>query len=162
MFKVECFQIILNTLTPDFQALTMSTVVLVSMCRYSIHMIDLRPFCSCVRMQNRQRKESLKNKEKAAFLLGAPRLENGWPAKSAWLLAGFATFCVSVFIGDWSVYHFQVCLFYVDLIHDVVSMTLFLAHAWDVHCWVFSSLHHGNPSRAEAGWSWPRKGLQLL
>lgn len=53
-----------------FEALTMSTVVLVSMCRYSIHMIDLR-------------------------------LENGWPAKS-------------------------VCLFYVDLIHDVVSMTLFL------------------------------------
>lgn len=27
------------------QALTMSTVVLVSMCRYSIHMIDLRPYC---------------------------------------------------------------------------------------------------------------------
>lgn len=53
-----------------FEALTMSSVVLVSMCKYSIHMIDLR-------------------------------LENGWPAKS-------------------------VCLFYVDLIHDVVSMTLFL------------------------------------
>ncbi|CAJ1441293.1 unnamed protein product, partial [Effrenium voratum] len=53
-----------------FEALTMSTVVILSMCKYSIHMIDLR-------------------------------LENGWPAKS-------------------------VCLFYVDLIHDVVSMTLFL------------------------------------
>eukprot|EP00931_Biecheleriopsis_adriatica_P101707 TRINITY_DN76793_c0_g1_i1.p1 TRINITY_DN76793_c0_g1~~TRINITY_DN76793_c0_g1_i1.p1 ORF type:complete len:595 (-),score=117.51 TRINITY_DN76793_c0_g1_i1:94-1878(-) len=53
-----------------FEALTMSIVVLVSMCKYSIHMVDLR-------------------------------LENGWPAKS-------------------------VCLFYVDLINDVVSMTLFL------------------------------------
>ena len=34
-------------LRPDMivcQALTMSTVVLVSMCRYSIHMIDLRQF----------------------------------------------------------------------------------------------------------------------
>lgn len=53
-----------------FEALTMSTVVMVSICKYTIHMIDLR-------------------------------LENGWPGKS-------------------------VCLFYIDLIHDVVSMTLFL------------------------------------
>jgi len=53
-----------------FEALTMSTVVLVSICKYSVHMMDLR-------------------------------LDNGWPGKS-------------------------VCLFYVDLVHDVVSMTLFL------------------------------------
>lgn len=53
-----------------FEALTMSTVVLVSLCKYSVHMVDLR-------------------------------LENGWPGKS-------------------------VCLFYIDLVHDVVSMTLFL------------------------------------
>jgi len=53
-----------------FEVLTMSTVVLVSICKYSVHMVDLR-------------------------------LDNGWPAKS-------------------------VCLFYIDLIHDVVSMTLFL------------------------------------
>lgn len=53
-----------------FEALTMSTMVLVSICKYSIHMVDLR-------------------------------LDNGWPGKS-------------------------VCLFYIDLIHDVVSMTLFL------------------------------------
>mmetsp|Transcript_32958 Transcript_32958/g.70970 ORF Transcript_32958/g.70970 Transcript_32958/m.70970 type:complete len:688 (+) Transcript_32958:230-2293(+) len=53
-----------------FEALTMSTVVLVSICKYSVHMVDLR-------------------------------LDNGWPGKS-------------------------VCLFYIDLIHDVLSMTLFL------------------------------------
>jgi len=53
-----------------FEALTMSTVVLVSICKYSVHMVDLR-------------------------------LDNGWPGKS-------------------------VCLFYIDLVHDVVSMTLFL------------------------------------
>lgn len=53
-----------------FEALTMSSLILVSLCKYSVHMVDLR-------------------------------LENGWPAK-------------------------PVCLFYVDLIHDVVSMTLFL------------------------------------
>jgi len=53
-----------------FEALTMSTVVFVSICKYSIHMIDLR-------------------------------LENGWPGKS-------------------------VCLFYIDLVHDVATMTLFL------------------------------------
>merc|ERR1719221_295683 len=53
-----------------FEALTMSTVVLVSICKYSVHTIDLR-------------------------------LDKGWPGKS-------------------------VCLFYVDLVHDVVSMTLFL------------------------------------
>lgn len=53
-----------------FEVLTMSTVVLVSICKYSVHMIDLR-------------------------------LDSGWPGKS-------------------------VCLFYVDLVHDVVSMTLFL------------------------------------
>eukprot|EP00927_Polykrikos_kofoidii_P027303 TRINITY_DN24070_c0_g3_i2.p1 TRINITY_DN24070_c0_g3~~TRINITY_DN24070_c0_g3_i2.p1 ORF type:complete len:702 (+),score=113.45 TRINITY_DN24070_c0_g3_i2:101-2206(+) len=53
-----------------FEALTMSTVVVVSICKYSVHMVDLR-------------------------------LDNGWPGKS-------------------------VCLFYIDLIHDVVSMTLFL------------------------------------
>lgn len=53
-----------------FEALTMSTVVIVSICKYSVHMVDLR-------------------------------LENGWPGKS-------------------------VCLFYIDLVHDVVSMTLFL------------------------------------
>merc|ERR1719221_1942670 len=53
-----------------FEALTMSTVVLVSMCKYSVHMVDLR-------------------------------LENGWPGKS-------------------------VFLFYIDLVHDVASMTLFL------------------------------------
>lgn len=48
----------------------MATVVIVSICKYSVHMVDLR-------------------------------LDNGWPGKS-------------------------VCLFYIDLIHDVVSMTLFL------------------------------------
>jgi E3 ubiquitin-protein ligase synoviolin len=53
-----------------FEALTMSTIVLVSIWKYSVHMVDLR-------------------------------LDNGWPAKS-------------------------VCLFYIDLVHDVVSMTLFL------------------------------------
>lgn len=53
-----------------FEALTMSSLIMVSLCKYSIHMVDLR-------------------------------LENGWPAK-------------------------PVCLFYVDLIHDVISMTLFL------------------------------------
>mmetsp|Transcript_8614 Transcript_8614/g.15462 ORF Transcript_8614/g.15462 Transcript_8614/m.15462 type:complete len:558 (-) Transcript_8614:106-1779(-) len=53
-----------------FEALTMSTVVMASLCKYSVHMVDLR-------------------------------LDNGWPGKS-------------------------VCLFYIDLIHDVVSMTLFL------------------------------------
>jgi len=53
-----------------FEALTMSTVVIVSICKYLVHMVDLR-------------------------------LDNGWPGKS-------------------------VCLFYIDLIHDVLSMTLFL------------------------------------
>eukprot|EP00928_Gymnodinium_smaydae_P014102 TRINITY_DN15109_c0_g1_i2.p1 TRINITY_DN15109_c0_g1~~TRINITY_DN15109_c0_g1_i2.p1 ORF type:complete len:663 (+),score=131.39 TRINITY_DN15109_c0_g1_i2:220-2208(+) len=53
-----------------FEALTMSSVVVVSICKYSVHMVDLR-------------------------------LDNGWPGKS-------------------------VCLFYIDLIHDVLSMTLFL------------------------------------
>merc|ERR1719221_83370 len=53
-----------------FEAMTMSTVVLVSIYKYSVHMVDLR-------------------------------LDNGWPGKS-------------------------VCLFYVDLVHDVVSMTLYL------------------------------------
>jgi len=53
-----------------FEALTMSTVVLVSLCKYTVHMVDLR-------------------------------LDNGWPGKS-------------------------VCLFYIDLVHDVASMTLFL------------------------------------
>jgi len=53
-----------------FEALTMSTVVFVSICKYSVHMVDLR-------------------------------LENGWPGKS-------------------------VCLFYIDLVHDVATMTLFL------------------------------------
>jgi len=53
-----------------FEALTMSTVVMASLCKYSVHMVDLR-------------------------------LDNGWPGKS-------------------------VFLFYIDLIHDVVSMTLFL------------------------------------
>jgi len=53
-----------------FEALTMSTVVLVSILKYSVHMVDLR-------------------------------LDNGWPGK-------------------------LVCLFYIDLVHDVVSMTLFL------------------------------------
>lgn len=48
----------------------MSTVVLVSICKYSVHMVDIR-------------------------------LDNGWPGK-------------------------LVCLFYIDLVHDVVSMTLFL------------------------------------
>mmetsp|Transcript_87077 Transcript_87077/g.202709 ORF Transcript_87077/g.202709 Transcript_87077/m.202709 type:complete len:584 (-) Transcript_87077:47-1798(-) len=53
-----------------FEAFTMSTVVLVSICKYSVHMIDLR-------------------------------LDTGWPGKS-------------------------VFLFYIDLVFDVVSMTLFL------------------------------------
>lgn len=53
-----------------FEALTMSTVVVVSICKYSVHMIDLR-------------------------------LDNGWPGKS-------------------------VCIFYIDLVHDVASMTLYL------------------------------------
>lgn len=53
-----------------FEALSMSTVVVVSICKYLVHMVDIR-------------------------------LDNGWPGKS-------------------------VCLFYIDLIHDVVSMTLFL------------------------------------
>merc|ERR1719221_1260455 len=53
-----------------FEALTMSTLLVVCICKYSVHMIDV-----C--------------------------LDNGWPGKS-------------------------VCLFYVDLVHDVVSMTLFL------------------------------------
>jgi len=53
-----------------FEALTMSTVVMVSICKYAVHMVDLR-------------------------------LDNGWPGKS-------------------------VCLFYIDLVHDVASMTLFL------------------------------------
>lgn len=53
-----------------FEALTMSTMILVSIFKYSVHMVDLR-------------------------------LDSGWPEKS-------------------------VCLFYIDLLHDVVSMTLFL------------------------------------
>jgi len=53
-----------------FEALTMCAVVIVSICKYSVHMVDLR-------------------------------LDNGWPGKSA-------------------------CLFYIDLMHDVMAMTLFL------------------------------------
>jgi len=53
-----------------FEALTMLMMVAVSICKYSVHMVDLR-------------------------------LDNGWPGKS-------------------------VFLFYIELVHDVVSMTLFL------------------------------------